>query len=313
MSISVQGITKTFSAKGNKKEKKLVLKDISFEVHDGEFVSLVGPSGCGKTTTLNIIAGFQKPDSGQVLVNGKPVTKPGPDRAFVFQNYALLPWLKVGDNIMYPMKKQGVPKAEREKRLKELLSIAQMEGSANSYIYELSGGMKQRVAILRGLACDPEILLMDEPLGAVDFQMRKLLQIQMEAMLQQRKVTTMMVTHDVDEAIYFSDRVVVMSRDHGRIMADVKIDLPRPRDRTSERYHEYMDQLTEVLKNALNGEVFNDEDKDLMKFIENGETGADLTEGRSILGTEKETSAPKKERRNFLRKTRQCHDLDDKL
>ena len=313
MSISVQGITKTFSAKGNKKEKKLVLKDISFEVHDGEFVSLVGPSGCGKTTTLTIIAGFQKPDSGQVLVNGKPVTKPGPDRAFVFQNYALLPWLKVGDNIMYPMKKQGVPKAEREKRLKELLSIAQMEGSANSYIYELSGGMKQRVAILRGLACDPEILLLDEPLGAVDFQMRKLLQIQMEAMLQQRKVTTMMVTHDVDEAIYFSDRVVVMSRDHGRIMADVKIDLPRPRDRTSERYHEYMDQLTEVLKNALNGEVFNDEDKDLMKFIENVETGADLTEGRSILGTEKETSAPKKERRNFLRKTRQCHDLDDKL
>ena len=313
MSISVQGITKTFSAKGNKKEKKLVLKDISFEVHDGEFVSLVGPSGCGKSTTLTIIAGFQKPDSGQVLVNGKPVTKPGPDRAFVFQNYALLPWLKVGDNIMYPMKKQGVPKAEREKRLKELLSIAQMEGSANSYIYELSGGMKQRVAILRGLACDPEILLMDEPLGAVDFQMRKLLQIQMEAMLQQRKVTTMMVTHDVDEAIYFSDRVVVMSRDHGRIMADVKIDLPRPRDRTSERYHEYMDQLTEVLKNALNGEVFNDEDKDLMKFIENVETGADLTEGRSILGTEKETSAPKKERRNFLRKTRQCHDLDDKL
>ena len=313
MSISVQGITKTFSAKGNKKEKKLVLKDISFEVHDGGFVSLVGPSGCGKTTTLTIIAGFQKPDSGQVLVNGKPVTKPGPDRAFVFQNYALLPWLKVGDNIMYPMKKQGVPKAERERRLKELLAIAQMEGSANSYIYELSGGMKQRVAILRGLACDPEILLMDEPLGAVDFQMRKLLQIQMEAMLQQRKVTTMMVTHDVDEAIYFSDRVVVMSRDHGRIMADVKIDLPRPRDRTSEQYHEYMDQLTEVLKNALNGEVFNDEDKDLMKFIENVESGADLTEGRSILGTEKETSAPKKERRNFLRKTRQCHDLGDKL
>ena len=313
MSISVQGITKTFSAKGNKKEKKLVLKDISFEVHDGEFVSLVGPSGCGKTTTLTIIAGFQKPDSGQVLVNGKPVTKPGPDRAFVFQNYALLPWLKVGDNIMYPMKKQGVPKAERERRLKELLSIAQMEGSANSYIYELSGGMKQRVAILRGLACDPKILLMDEPLGAVDFQMRKLLQIQMEAMLQQRKVTTMMVTHDVDEAIYFSDRVIVMSRDHGRIMADVQIDLPRPRDRTGLRYHEYMDQLTEILKQALNGEVFNEEDKDLMQFIENVETGADLHEGRTILGTDKPTSAPKKERRNILRRNRQCHDMNDKL
>ena len=117
MSISVQGITKSFTDKRNKKKQKLVLKDISFEVHDGEFVSLVGPSGCGKTTTLTIIAGFQKYDSGQVLVNGKPVTKPGPDRAFVFQNYALLPWLKVGDNIMYPMKKLGIPKAERQKRL----------------------------------------------------------------------------------------------------------------------------------------------------------------------------------------------------
>lgn len=304
MSISVQGITKSFAGKGNKKERKLVLRDISFEVNEGEFVSLVGPSGCGKTTTLTIIAGFQPADSGQVLVNGQPVTKPGPDRAFVFQNYALLPWLKVKDNIMYPMKKQGVPKVERERRLQELLAIAQMEESANSYIYELSGGMKQRVAILRGLACEPKILLMDEPLGAVDFQMRKLLQIQMEAMLQQRKVTTMMVTHDVDEAIYFSDRVVVMSRDHGRIMADVHIDLPRPRDRTCVRYHEYMDLLTEVLKQALNGEVFNDEDKDLMKFIENVETGADLHEGRTILGTEKPTSAPKKERKNFLSRRR---------
>ena len=285
---------------GNKRERKLVLRDISFEVNEGEFVSLVGPSGCGKTTTLTIIAGFQAADSGQVLVNGSPVTKPGPDRAFVFQNYALLPWLKVKDNIMYPMKKQGVPRAERERRLQELLAIAQMEESANSYIHELSGGMKQRVAILRGLACEPKILLMDEPLGAVDFQMRKLLQIQMEAMLQQRKVTTMMVTHDVDEAIYFSDRVVVMSRDYGRIMADVRIDLPRPRDRASVRYHEYMDQLTEVLKQALNGEVFNEEDKDLMKFIENVETGAGLHEGRTILGPEKPTSAPKKERKNIL-------------
>jgi NitT/TauT family transport system ATP-binding protein len=145
--------------------------------------------------------------------------------------------------------------------------------------------------------------------------MRKLLQIQMEAMLQQRKVTTMMVTHDVDEAIYFSDRVVVMSRDHGRIMADVKIDLPRPRDRTTAKYHEYMDQLTEVLKDALNGEVFNDEDKDLMKFIQNVETGTDPHEGRVALGSEDPDAAPeaKPEKHNFLRKTRHCTDVQEDM
>ena len=243
MSISVQGITKSFAGMGNKRERKLVLRDISFEVNEGEFVSLVGPSGCGKTTTLTIIAGFQTADSGQVLVNGSPVTKPGPDRAFVFQNYALLPWLKVKDNIMYPMKKQGVPRAERERRLQELLAIAQMEESANSYIYELSGGMKQRVAILRGLACEPKILLMDEPLGAVDFQMRKLLQIQMEAMLQQRKVTTMMVTHDVDEAIYMGTRILVMDAAPGRILADIKIDEGFPRDRSSASFVAYRNDI----------------------------------------------------------------------
>ena len=148
MSISVQGITKSFAGMGNKRERKLVLRDISFEVNEGEFVSLVGPSGCGKTTTLTIIAGFQTADSGQVLVNGSPVTKPGPDRAFVFQNYALLPWLKVKDNIMYPMKKQGVPRAERERRLQELLAIAQMEESAGD-LYGLTKVMQEIMSIIK--------------------------------------------------------------------------------------------------------------------------------------------------------------------
>ena len=133
---------------------------ISFEVRDGEFVSLLGPSGCGKTTTLTIIAGFQPRDSGKIFVNNREVTKPGPDRAFVFQNYALLPWLKVGENILYPMKKRKIPKAQREQRLKELLEMAQLQDYANYYIHEISGGMKQRVALLRALACDPEVLLL---------------------------------------------------------------------------------------------------------------------------------------------------------
>ena len=273
MSISVQGISKTFKGRKKGDSENVVLKDVSFDVQEGEFVSLLGPSGCGKTTTLTIIAGFQKPNGGKIVVNGKEVSKPGPDRSFMFQNYALFPWLKVGENIEYPMKKMKVPKAERKQKLKELLEIAQLTDYENYYIHEISGGMKQRVALLRAIACNPQVLLMDEPLGAVDFQMRQLLQMQLESILQQKKTTALMVTHDVDESIYLSDRVIVMSRDHGKILADVKIELPRPRDRTDPQYHAYVDQLTTILKGALSGGVFTQEDKDLMEFIQGVDSG----------------------------------------
>lgn len=271
MSISVEGITKVFKGRKNGDPENVVLKDVSFKVEEGEFVSLLGPSGCGKTTTLTIVAGFQKPEAGKIVVNGNEVHKPGPDRSFMFQNYALFPWLKVGENIEYPMKKMKLPKAERKQKLKELLEIAQLTEYEHYYIHEISGGMKQRVALLRAIACDPQVLLMDEPLGAVDFQMRQMLQMQLESILQQKKTTALMVTHDVDESIYLSDRVVVMSRDHGKIIEDLKIDLPRPRDRTNPRYHEYVDRLTTILKQALSGGVFTQEDKDLMEFIQGQE------------------------------------------
>lgn len=277
MSIMVEGISKTFKGRKKGDEDNVVLKDVSFQVEEGEFVSLLGPSGCGKTTTLTIIAGFQKPNEGKIVVNGNEVKKPGPDRSFMFQNYALFPWLKVGENIEYPMKKKRIPKAERKQKLAELLEMAQLTQYENYYIHEISGGMKQRVALLRALACDPQVLLMDEPLGAVDFQMRQLLQMQLESILQKRKTTALMVTHDVDESIYLSDRVIVMSRDHGKILADVKIDLPRPRDRTAPQYHEYVDQLTTILKGALSGGVFTKEDKDLMEFIQGVDAGKEAT------------------------------------
>ena len=273
MSISVQGISKSFKGRKKGDSENEVLKDVSFEVEEGQFVCLLGPSGCGKTTTLTIIAGFQKPTEGIIKVNGKEVTKPGPDRAFMFQNYALFPWLKVGENIEYPMKKMKVPKEERKKRLKDLLEMAQLTEYEHYYIHEISGGMKQRVALLRALACDPKVLLMDEPLGAVDFQMRQLLQIQLENILSQKETTSLMVTHDVDESVYLSDRVIVMSRDHGKILEDVKIDLPRPRDRTAPEYYEYVDHLTMILKSALSGGVFTQEDKDIMEFIQGVESG----------------------------------------
>ena len=271
MSISVEGITKSFKGRKKGDPENVVLKDVSFSVEEGEFVSLLGPSGCGKTTTLTIIAGFQKANEGKIVVNGTEVTKPGPDRSFMFQNYALFPWLKVGENIEYPMKKMNIPKAERKAKLKELLEMAQLTDYENYYIHEISGGMKQRVALLRSIACDPTVLLMDEPLGAVDFQMRQMLQVQLENILQQKQTTALMVTHDVDESIYLSDRVVVMSRDHGKIIEDLHIDLPRPRDRTNPKYHEYVDKLTVILKEALRGGVFTQEDKDLMEFIQGQE------------------------------------------
>lgn len=272
MSISVKNLTKVFKSKKRGEDETVVLKDVSFDIEEGEFVCLLGPSGCGKTTTLTTIAGFQKPTDGEIYVNGKQVSKPGPDRAFMFQNYALFPWMKVGENIEYPMKKMKMPKEERKKRLKELLEMAQLGDYENYYIHEISGGMKQRVALLRALACDPKVLLMDEPLGAVDFQMRQMLQVQLESILQESKTTSLMVTHDVDESIYLSDRVVIMSRDHGKILEDVRVDLERPRDRTSEKYHEYVDHLTEVLKQALSGGVFTKEDEDLMEFIQGVKT-----------------------------------------
>ena len=268
MSISVEGITKVFKGRKKGDPENVVLKDVSFNVEEGEFVSLLGPSGCGKTTTLTIIAGFRKANEGKIVVNGNEVKKPGTDRSFMFQNYALFPWLKVGENIEYPMKKMKVPKAQRKAQLKELLEMAQLTAYEHYYIHEISGGMKQRVALLRAIACDPQVLLMDEPLGAVDFQMRQMLQMQLEEILQLKKTTALMVTHDVDESIYLSDRVVVMSRDHGKIIEDLKIDLPRPRDRTAPKYHEYVDRLTVILKDALSGGVFTQEDKDLMEFIQ---------------------------------------------
>ncbi|MFR3072700.1 MAG: ABC transporter ATP-binding protein SaoA [Paeniclostridium sp.] len=244
MKLKIENVSKTFM--NNKVENK-VLENINLDIKEGEFVSLLGPSGCGKTTLLTIIGGFQSCEEGQVLLNNKVVDIPGIDRAFVFQNYALFPWKTVKANVEFPMKQQKLSKEEREKKLEELLEISDLKGKEKMYPHQLSGGMKQRVAVIRALACNPEVLLMDEPLGAVDFQMRQNLQEQLENIWIKNKITAIMVTHDVDEAVYMSDRVVVMSRDKGRIIEDLKIDLGRPRDRESDEYLEYKNRLTKQL------------------------------------------------------------------
>lgn len=249
MELNIENITKVFRSNH---DDHTVLKDLNFSVQDGQFVSLLGPSGCGKTTLLTIMAGFQAASGGKILLNGHQVSKPGPDRGFVFQNYALFPWMTVRDNILFPMKQQKVPPKEREQRLQKLLAIAQLEGKEKLYPSQLSGGMKQRIAFIRALAGNPEVLLMDEPLGAVDFQMRQNLQEELESLWLKDKTTVIMVTHDVDEAIYLSDRVIVMSAYEGRILEDLSVKLPRPRNRKDKEYSKLREHLTDLLKVAAN-------------------------------------------------------------
>jgi NitT/TauT family transport system ATP-binding protein len=200
-------------------------------VAQGEFVSILGPSGCGKSTLLYIVGGFVQPTAGTVAVNGAPVTGPGPDRGPVFQEFALFPWKTVLGNVMYGLIEQGVPRAKAEAKARALIALVHLEGYENFYPKELSGGMKQRVAIARTLAYGPGILLMDEPFGALDAHTRTGLQHELLEIWERDRKTVLFVTHSVEEAVFLSDRVVVLTRSPGRIKAVVDIDLPRPRRR----------------------------------------------------------------------------------
>ncbi len=244
--ITVQNLSKCYMQSN---QEHVVLDGLSFEVENGQFVSVLGPSGCGKTTLLTIIAGFNQASQGTVVIGeGRTVVKPGSDRAFVFQNYALFPWMTVKENILFPMKNLGISELDQEERLQSLLQLAQLSHAEYLHPHQLSGGMKQRTALVRALACQPEVLLMDEPLGALDYQMRQELQEEMELIFTRDPVTVLMVTHDVEEAVYMSDRVLLMSTRQGRIDQDLAIDLPRPRNRDAARYQEYVRHLRKSLK-----------------------------------------------------------------
>jgi NitT/TauT family transport system ATP-binding protein len=247
--LEVREISKIFTQK--KKPAHIVLENLSFNVERGQYVSLLGPSGCGKTTLLTMLGGFMPAEKGQIFLAGRKVEGPGPDRGFVFQNYALFPWMTVQENIIYSLKVQNFSKKEREKRLQELLDISHLHGSEHKYPIQLSGGMQQRVAVVRALASRPEILLLDEPLGAIDFQMRELLQEELAAMVEETRTTVVMVTHDVNESVYLSDRVIVMSANKGRIIKDIYIDLPRPRSRQSQAFKDYVYELTDLVRQAF--------------------------------------------------------------
>jgi len=225
--VALDGIS--LSYKTTSGERLLALDNINLQVKPGEFLCIVGPSGCGKSTLLHLIAGLHQQTSGRILVDGKPVAGPGPDRILIFQELGLFPWLKVGGNVEFGLKMKNVSKAEREDRVEYYLRLVHLSKFKDSYIHQLSGGMRQRVALARALATEPDVLLMDEPFAALDAQTRDLLHDELERLWAETGRTIIFVTHNVREAVRLGDRVALLSFRPGRVKEEFSVDLPRPR------------------------------------------------------------------------------------
>lgn len=232
-SIQLSGLSKVFV---RDKREITALQGFDLEMRRGEFVCLLGPSGCGKTTVLRIVAGLESKSSGSVLVHGRDVVDAGPDRGMVFQEFALFPWRTVRGNIEFGLEVKGIPPEERSKTSRRLIELVGLEGFEDAHPIQLSGGMKQRVGIARALANDPEVLLMDEPFGALDAQTRNLMQKELLRIWSATGKTILFVTHSVDEAVFLADRIVVMTARPGKVRESIEVGLPRPRDRTSREF-----------------------------------------------------------------------------
>lgn len=246
MTFEIENVSKTFVS-GDSDEEVIALKDINLTIETGEFVSFVGPSGCGKTTTLRIIEGFEKPTEGSVKDDGELVTGPSNQRGFIFQNYSLFPWLNVIDNVIFGLNINGKPEKESKKRAMEYLKTVGLEDFAERYPSELSGGMKQRVAIIRSLINDSESLLMDETFSALDIQTKHKLQNQILKICKEQKKTIIFVTHDIDEAVYLSDRIVVFSRRPGMVKKIFEIKMEHPRDRQCQEFEDLVSEVIELI------------------------------------------------------------------
>lgn len=235
MELEIKGVSKTFK-RNDTKEEFLSLNNVSVDINDHEFVSLLGPSGCGKSTLLKIISGLLKADSGSVYIDGEEIKKPGRDRGMVFQEYALFPWMTVEKNIALGLELKKENKKKIAEKVKWAIDLVGLHGFEKNYPHQLSGGMKQRVAIARVLVMDSKVLLMDEPFGALDAFTRMNLQDDLIALWQKHKFTTVFVTHDVDEAVYLSDKIVVMTASPGEIKEVIPVEMSRPRIRVSEDF-----------------------------------------------------------------------------
>ena len=229
----------------------MALQPTDLAVAHNDFITILGPSGCGKSTLLRIVAGLDTPTSGRVLMDGQPVGGPGPDRGMVFQSYSLFPWMTVRENICFGLREKGMPKAEQMEISGYFLEKVGLRQFADHYPKTLSGGMKQRTALARALANDPKVLLLDEPFGALDNQTRALMQELLLGIWEADRKTVLFVTHDIDEAIFLANRVVVMTARPGRIKCDVAVDLPHPRTytvKTTPEFAEYKARLTEEIR-----------------------------------------------------------------
>jgi NitT/TauT family transport system ATP-binding protein len=253
--LRITGLSKRFEHRhGRKRFETPALESFDLEVERGQFVAIIGPSGCGKSTILRIIDGLLPPSSGTVNLHGKTVSAPGPDRAVVFQHPNLLPWRTVEDNIRFGMECLGVKAAEQRRRTAHYLGLVGLEGFERYFPSQLSGGMQQRVGLARAFAAEPEILLLDEPFGALDAQTRLVLQDELARLLAVDRRTAVLVTHDMEEAVFLADLVVVMSSRPGRIVEAVEVDLPRPRDtevRSTEHFAQLKGHLWETLRSRL--------------------------------------------------------------
>jgi NitT/TauT family transport system ATP-binding protein len=264
--ITIKNVNRSFASQTG--DRIDALQNINFEIEDayskegrdiGEFRVLLGPSGCGKSTLLRLIAGLDRPDDGEILVNEQPVHKPGKDRGMVFQKYTSFPWLSVADNIGYGLKINGVPSEKRKETVAQLIRDIGLAGFENAYPETLSGGMQQRVAIARTLALRPSVILMDEPFGALDAQTRSEMQQLLLKVWDETASTILFVTHDVEEAIYLADRIFIMSAHPGTIIEDVQVPFDRPRDlslKQRNEFHELQNYVLGCLRRAPgNGQV----------------------------------------------------------
>ena len=267
VTLEVQGLNKEFETAGG---SVTALKDINFKTHKREFVCVIGPSGCGKSTLIRILAGLETPTSGKMLLDGKEVHGPGPDRGMVFQGYTLFPWLTVKKNVMFGLEQAGHSKQVAEEDARQWIELVGLTSFVDSYPHQLSGGMKQRVAIARALANQPRILLMDEPFGALDAQTRAKMQSYLMDIWQNIDITILFITHDLDEAIYLADRILVLKAHPGEVQEIIEVPVPQPRSPDQLLSPEFLatkKRLEELIHPPEEGDEMNNDHLNMVRMV----------------------------------------------